>query len=197
MKGVFVKYYFKFVSLLTMVVFMSFPALGQSTRTIYVPQGWVNVTARAAKSDVDGLPKGLVQVSQSSFCKLLAIDPATASDPYPVYMMQAHMPQLDNMKFTDDSLNSMEDGLKASMKNHPTKTLVEIGTLTVNGMKVFHVVVDMGMYFKETGVTVQARMMQYYIPDGQGASILSFMAPRKDWGKYLSLFQDVVAKTLE
>ena len=172
-----------------------FLAVAANNLNIYVPVGWLNITDSVALSKTQGLPQKLIDTSKKSICKLLSGDPKTFGDKYPTYFAWIHLPQMDNFKLSDASLKGLGDGIMSSAKNSALMSIVENKVITINGIKIFYSIMDLNLNLKTGKIVV--RSVSYYVPDGNGASMISFYTLKDEWEKYSSVFGDIVSKTLK
>lgn len=177
-------------------IFLPLVCFGQQYLRVHIPDGWVNITDKAAKSDTEGIPDKLVRTAENHVCKILAADPKTFNDSAPIYLLQIRVPQMDDFKLSDSGLNDLVAGTKISVKSRQGASLVEDKILTVAGVKIFRSIVEMpvpGAGDQE----IQVRIIQYYLPDGDGAAAISFYVPKSKAGAYMPLIEDSISKTLK
>jgi hypothetical protein len=172
-----------------------FLALAANDLNVYVPGNWRNITESVAKSKTQGLPPKLIETSKKTICRLLAGDPKAFGDKYHTYFAQIHLPHMDDFKFSDASIKGLDNGIRAAAKNNTLMSVVENKAVTINGIKIFYSIVDLNLAVKNEKVVV--RSVSYYVPDRNGASMLTFYTMKDEWEKYYSVFEDITTKTLK
>jgi len=175
---------------------------------VSLPKGWIDVTARIAKDQTQGIPEDLLQIAShgthlKNAYEFIAADGRSFQGVGPAYLYEVASP-LEGDGWDQDpsksaeALRSVQEGFEESaQRNRDKGMMVFENTITrVKGRPVIRIVM-------KTWKTTKFKTKSYYLQSlcyiffysGKNISLV-FFAPEDQWAKYLPLFEKLAAKTI-